>query len=213
MTSRLAEFAAEIVKNAAIAALEPTKDRFRTRSGQLGAITKVLRSLGHDELREFASPKGRDDFLWATANYLAPLGHEELIVAIGSRRGQARSAGASLRRVHRTLGQRDRVTLTPKLVDLLEQNLEREGAEVVLVHNHPPNLWKTAIRATIGWRPVASTPDRALATRLLQTRLAHLLTSSRPSSLKWYLFDDGELGEFLLPPADVLLGWLQDSAR
>lgn len=126
----------ELGKAAAVAALEPKKNTFRVRSGQVGAVTKTLRSLAHDELRSFASPKGRDDFLWATANYLAPLEHEELIVAFGTRRGRARGAGASLRRVHRSVGVRDSVSLTANLLTLLDAELARDGAEIVLVHNH-----------------------------------------------------------------------------
>lgn len=109
-------FAGELLKLAAVAALEPTKESFRTRPAQVAAITKTLRTLHHDEVRDFSSAKVRDDFLWATANYLEPLEHEELIVGFGSRRGSSRSSGASLRRVHRVVGTRSSVALTPKLV-------------------------------------------------------------------------------------------------
>jgi hypothetical protein len=200
-------FATEFGKLAVVASLEPLKDSFRTRPGQLGAITRTLRNLRHDEVRDFSSPKGRDDFLWATANYLEPLDHEELIVAFGSRRGRHRSAAACLRRVHRTVGTQGSVALTLGLLQLLDEYLAREGAEVVLVHNHPSHLLKTVMRHTIGWRPIASSQDRNLAVSFWQSRVGHFLTASRPSSFKWFLLDEGELAEFPLPTLDTLLAW------
>lgn len=202
----------ELGAGAVLASLERPKDVFSLRRGQVGAITKMLRRLEHDEVADFATPKGRDDLLWATANYLTPLRHEELIVAVGVRRGRARSAGASYRRIHRTVGTRGRVQPTPKLLRLLEAELEHDGAEVALIHNHPANPIKTVVSKTVGWRPIASTADRQLAAWFLQARLDHLLTARRPSSFKWYLVDDDRVAEFTLPPADVLLTWLS-SAR
>jgi hypothetical protein len=213
MPSSFSDFAAELIKNAAVASLEPKSAPLRTDPAKVAAITKTVRGLDHDELRAFARAKGRHDFLWAAAKYLAPLPHEELLVAFGSRRGASRNAGACLRQVHRTIGERDRVDFTPKLIALLDKTLEQDGAEVILIHNHPSALWKTFIGETIGWRPIASTQDRALATRLLETRLGHFFTSSRPSSLKWYLVDEGKIAEFLLPPAETLLGWLSSAKR
>lgn len=205
---RLGKAVLGLGKDALVAALEPRKSTFRVRPGQVGAITKLLRGLGHDEIKSFASPKGRDSFLWAAANYLAPLPHEELIVAFGDRRGSRRTAGAALRRVHRSVGERDRVSLSANLSSLLEMELQRDGAEIVLVHNHPAHPLKSAIGAVLGWRPIASTQDRRLATAFAATRLAHTIASPRPSSFKWYLVDEGEVGEFILPPLDVLLAWL-----
>jgi len=210
---RLGHALIELGKAVVVAAVEPRKSTFRVRSGQVGAVTKTLRSLAHDELRSFASPKGRDNFLWATANYLAPLDHEELIVAFGTRRGRARGAGAALRRVHRSVGVRDRVSLTPSLLTLLDAELRRDGAEIVLVHNHPPNALKSAIGNVLGWRPIASAQDRNLATAFLESRVGHLLSSERPSSLKWYLVDEGEVGEFVLPTLDVLLSWTKHAVQ
>ena len=45
----------KLAKAAAMALVEPEKRAFRTRSGQLGAVTRVLRTLEHDEVREFAT--------------------------------------------------------------------------------------------------------------------------------------------------------------
>jgi hypothetical protein len=204
----LGQFFAELGRLAVVASCEPVKDSFSTRPGQVGAITRTLRTMGHDEVRDLSSPKGRDDFLWATANYLEPLAHEELIVALGTRRGRGRNAGASLRRLYRAIGTRSAVALTPKLVGLLEEYLAREGAEVVLMHNHPSNAIKSAIRKTIGWRPIPSAQDRELAVSLVRSRIGRLLTAERPSSLKWFLLDEGELAEFPLPTLDRLLGWM-----
>lgn len=202
-------FVETLLKAAVVAALEPEKEWFTNRPAQVGAITKVLRTLRHDERKRFASPKGRDDFLWAALNYLAPLPHEELLVAIGSRRGNRRSSGAALRSVHRTVGTRASVTPTPFVRALVDAELEREGAEVILVHNHPSNVVKSALQLVVDWRPVPSDADRNLARALLGQRLEHVLTAARPSSLKWYLVDEGRLGEFFLPAADELLAWLR----
>jgi hypothetical protein len=81
---------------------------------------------------------------------------------------------------------------------------------VVLVHNHPPNVFKTVLTwAADGWTPIASTDDRRIAQHFLQSRIGHLLTSSRPSSLKWYLVDQGRLSPFFLPAPDDLARWLE----
>lgn len=186
----------------------PVKEVFRVRPRHSGAITRVLNNLAHDELRRFRSPKSRDDFLLAALRYLEPLPHEELITAVGTRRGSARNSGARLRCVHKTVGYRDRVPMTLNVATLLEAELARDGAEVLIVHNHPPRLLKSIIRHVVGWRPIPSTADRALMYWFLQSRVGHLLTSSRRSSFKWYLVDEGELGEFVLPPLDVILRWI-----
>ena len=204
-TDRFASLAIELGKAALVANLEPIKSGFRTRPPHVAAITKRLRTLGHDQVGQFATPKGRDDFLLATARYLAPLRHEELIVAIGDRTSGGRNGGARLTRVHRTVGNIDSVPLTPRLLDLIEPELQRDSAEIGLVHNHPPNLVKSFIRQAVGWRPLASAADRKLATALSCSRIGHFFRSPRPSSLKWYLVDEGELSEFFLPSFDDLL--------
>jgi hypothetical protein len=194
----------ELAKAAAVSALEPVKDRFRVPPGQSGAITRTLRGTAHDETSEFARPKARDAFLLAAWRYLKPLHHEELLVAVGTRRGQGRSAGARLVKVHRVAGSVDRVALTPKLRFLLDEYLDREGGEVVLVHNHPRNPLKSFINELVGWRPIPSAQDRDLALSFLQDRLEHCLMAHRPSSWKWYLVDEGQIAEFVLPTLDVI---------
>lgn len=72
---------------------------------------------------------------------------------------------------------------------------------------------KSAIGSVLGWRPSASAQDRNLATSFLQSRVGHLLHSERPSSLKWYLVDEGEVGEFVLPTLDVLLSWTKHAMQ
>lgn len=203
-----------LLKAATMAALEPEKKTFRVRPGHPGAITRLLRELGHDERKRFASPKGRDAFLLAATRYLTSLPHEELLVAFGSRRGGRRSSGVSLRSVHRTVGQHGSVTPTSYLLGLVDHELEREGAEILLVHNHPDNLVRSALTAVVGsWKPLASDADRQLAQTFLLRRKDHLLTAGRPSSLKWYVVENGRLGEFFLPSADTLLGWLGKAGR
>src|SRR5690349_12364123 len=110
---------AEYGKAAVIAALEPEKEWLRVRPAQVRAALRVLRKVPHDGLLEFASPTGRDDFLEAARKYLQGLDHEELLVAFGTRRGSARNAGASLRRVHRTVGTRSNVPVTDTLRALI----------------------------------------------------------------------------------------------
>jgi hypothetical protein len=202
-----------LAKALPLALLEPEKTVFRVRSGQTGAITRTLRRLRHDEFACFQKSKGRDDFLWSVTKYLAALDHEELIVGIGSRRGRTRSAGAALRYMHRTVGDRASVPITPQLEARLEKELTRDGAEVVLVHNHPPHLVKTLIGQALPWRPLASDADRLLAQRFLMSRIGHLLAAERPSSFKWFLVDEGRLSEFCLPPLDTLRAWWRSSVR
>ena len=205
----LGQAAVELAKAAAVSAFEPLKTEFRVPRGQPGVITKALRRMPHDETREFSAPKAREAFLLAAYRYLTPLDHEELVVAVGSRRGRGRSAGARLVKLHRVVGSADRVALTPKLRFLLDEYLDLEGGEVVLVHNHPRHPVKSFINEHIGWRPIPSAQDRELALSFLQTRLEHCLTVGRPSSWKWYLVDESQIAEFVLPTLDALAALMQ----
>ena len=192
----------QIAKALIPVAFESTKQEFRVRPAQVSAITRQIRRLGHDATYEFPTPKARDAFLYAALRYLDPLPHEELLVAVGARRGSARAAGAALRRMHRVVGDVASVTLTQSVIDLVASAVDTPGGEIVLVHNHPSCLEKSIIRNVIGWTPIPSDQDRRLAAALLTPRLRGMLTSARPASLKWYLVDEGEMAEFLLPAID-----------
>ena len=57
--------------------------------------------------------------------------------------------------------------------------------------------------------PIASAQDRDLALSFLQDRLEHCLTVRWPSSWKWYLVDEGQIAEFMLPTLDVIAALMQ----
>jgi hypothetical protein len=190
-----------------VAEFEPDKDSFRVRPGHVGAITKTLSRIDHDQVKSFRTPKGRDTFLWAARRHLDPIAtHEELVVGFGMRRGPARSAAARIDFVYRAVGERTRVTVTEKLIALLETQLTKDRAEVILIHNHPVHPVHAVVRELVGdWKPLPSTSDRDIAMTLLASRVGHLLTSAWPSSFKFYLLDQGHMAEFLLPSPDPIL--------
>jgi hypothetical protein len=89
----------------------------------------------------------------------------------------------------------------------------RSPAEILLIHNHTSHLVKSINGGQVDWRPMRSAADRALALRVLQPRIQHLLTVHRPSSFKWYLVDEGRVGQFLLPSFDTPLSRAEETAR
>lgn len=190
-TSSRAKVLFDVGSNLLLAQLEREKNDFRIKSKQVGAITRMLRKVAHDELRPFHTPKSRDDFLYAATDYLSSLdGHEELIVGIGTRRGPSRSAGSRLTHVYRAVGDRESVRFPPRFIEVLRAQAQRVRGDLIVMHNHPRALWKTAVGDLFGtWRPVASTADRTAATRHLVSRLPQLLRSEAPSSVRWYLVD------------------------
>jgi hypothetical protein len=132
--------------------------------------------------------------------------HEELLVGFGKRRGRARNAGARIEFVYRAVGDPSRVAVTRRLIALLETQLTRERAEVLLIHNHPRHWLKTVVRDLLDDRkPMPATSDRNVAIALLSSRIGHLLSSAGPSSFKFFLLDEGSMAEFLLPSPDGLL--------
>lgn len=190
-----------------VAGLEPDKQRFRVQPAHVAAITRTLGKLDHDQVVPFKTAKGRDTFLWAAQKHLKPITtHEELLVGFGRRRGPARNAGASIEFIYRAVGERTRVSVTKRLIGLLETQLTKDRAEVILVHNHPVHLVWAAVRELVGdWKPLPSGSDRDIAMALLSSRIGHLLTSAGPSSFKFYLLDEGHMAEFVLPSPDILL--------
>jgi hypothetical protein len=204
---RLGGKVVRLLAHRVVAGLEPDKNKFRVRRGHVGAITRTLSRIDHDEVKPFASPKNRDDFLWAACRHLDPIDtHEELLVGFGTRRAPARNAGAQIKFVYRAVGEKARVAITPRLVSLLETQLTKDRAEVVLVHNHPGHPVRSFIRNMLeDSKPLPSGSDRDIATSLLQSRVGHLLASAWPSSFKFYLLDEGRMAEFLLPSPDGLL--------
>jgi hypothetical protein len=151
-----------------VAEFEPDKNRFRVRPAHVGAITKTLATLDHDQVTPFRTPKGRDTFLRAAYKHLDPIStHEELLVGFGKRRGPSRDAGASIKFVYRAVGERRRVSITERLIGLLETQLTKDRAEVILGHYVPRHIMSVLLPFRLCGRLRASTgvrPRRALAT-------------------------------------------------
>ncbi len=203
---RAVEAAPIIAAHRALAEFEPTKSKFRVRSGNVSAITKVLRSLGHDEVRLFPTPKGRTDFLWAAYNHLVKLtDHEELFVALGRRRGDGEHAPSSLEGVWRGVGGRDSVALSPQVQGMIERQILVENGEVIIVHNHPPFDVKSLYSFLFGWKPLPSSADREVALGHNLRAFFSALQNGRGGRLRWYLVDESKLAEFYLPSLERIM--------
>ncbi len=190
-----------IVPHLLLAALEPKVVDFIVRSPRVGAVTRILRSSGHDEVRALKTPCSRHDLLWSSLRYLEHIDdHEELIVGFGRRIAQNEQAGIKIDGVWKGVGTRNHVSLTPLAIDIIKRHLTtiRRGA-IVVIHNHPRNDIKSAFAELFDWRPVPSSGDRESAIRL---NLA--AQDSGDGVLRWYLVDEGEMAEFHLPPLERL---------
>lgn len=197
------------------AELDPPEHRRKAPTpGHVGAITRVLRTLGDDQFQQFATPKSRTAALNAARSYLSFIPqHEELLVFVGRRRGERRDSGSSYYGVWRCVGDRNSVQFSPSLQRLIEQAPHIDRADILLVHNHPPHWLKNLIGAVVPWRPTASEMDRNTAlTHEVQSILAGIRRGYGTSSFRWYLVEDGEIREFNIPSIGIVLEFLKDPA-
>ena len=203
---RTVEALPTILTNGILSAFEPIKEKFVVRPGQVGAITRTIRSLEHNEIKRFASPKGRNDFLWSTTRYLEELGdHEEMLVAIGRRRGQDRTSPSMLEGVWKGIGDQHSVSFTPLITDLIGKQMGVDHGDIIVVHNHPRYDVKTLLSLFVGWRPLPSSQDREVAFRANLSAFANYLNRGQGAVFRWYLVDEGELLEFFLPSIERIL--------
>jgi hypothetical protein len=204
----------ELAAQGLVALFEPVKMSFPGHPAKSAAVTRAIRRTEPDGVTKFRTAKGREDFLWSALSYLSPIrGHEELLMAFGRSHGRDRSSPSRLEGVWRGVGDARSVRLTPRAEGIIRERLAMDRGQVILVHNHPPNLIKTIMAKTLGWRPIASETDRETALlRNLSTFLRDP-TTGFGTALRWYLVDEGEMSEFYLPSLRRTLAALGTSAR
>lgn len=195
------------------AELDPPEHRPRApKPGHVGAITRILRALGDDQFQEFATPKSRTAALNAARSYLSPiLQHEELLVFVGRRRAERRDSGSSYYGVWKCVGDRNGVQFSPSLQRLIAELPHTDRADVLFVHNHPPNWLKNLVGTAVPWRPTASETDRNTAlVHEVQATLAGIRRGFGTASFRWYLVEEGEIREFGIPGIGSALEFLKD---
>lgn len=210
LVHRAKTFAPIIAKNALLSAFEPRLEKLSIRPANVGAITRTIRDAGHDQFMELRQPKGRNDFLCAAYKHLRNLDHEELFVALGRRRGSKRNAGSQLSHIWRGVGTKTEVEFTPAICHAIDNAMKQKRGSILIIHNHPPYDLKTMLSLILGWIPLPSPRDRAVASYYNLKSFVNRLKGTGSPALRWYLVDDGELAEFFLPPAEIFERILQE---
>lgn len=186
-----------VVANRVLTQFEPEKELFYARRGHVGAVTRVVKAAGHDELKLFTSPKELDDFLWSAFRYLRELrGHEEILVALG----QTSSGRVRLDGLWRGVGTRSASSFTPLARQIIDQQVCRiHGGCAIIVHNHPPYDVRTFLRLIFGWTPLPSSQDREIALAGDMAMLRRWFATGHEGTLRWYLVEEDRMREFFLP--------------
>jgi hypothetical protein len=78
------------------------------------------------------------------------------------------------------------------------------NGEALVIHNHPDNPLKWVLASLLGWTPLPSELDRALA-----SRLRNLAEQSCAGFYRFYLVDGGMLREFRLPAWTTIISTLE----
>ena len=195
-----------------LAAFEPPPLRVIPvrNSANTAAVTAALRRAPHDTLYRFPRPKSRSAVLAAVRNYLAGINdHEQLVVTFG----RAHGAGARFEGFWIGHGGRSQVGLSPLALQTIDRQLRVDGAEILVVHNHPEHDLKTLLRLLVGWRPLPSGQDRDTAFAHNMRTWRVLAESGSWACFKWYLVDEGEIAEFYLPSIEKIVHVLRQLGR
>jgi hypothetical protein len=209
LIARAVAVAPMLLANRIVAQFEPMPAAIDYRTDHAYLVRSAISATGHDGFAAFPEPLGRNAFIVAALEHLAPIrDREELIVAFGKRRGSRDEAPSRLEGLWRGIGGRDEVSITPLLRDTVQkQSGAMDRSEIIFVHNHPEHDVKSLIRFLFGWTPLASSPDRDTALRMnLTASLRSML--GHANHFRFYLVDEGKLARFWLPSVETFMALL-----
>lgn len=153
---------------------------------------------GHDFVQAFRTPKTLDDVLWAGYRHLRELDdREELVVALGQRRGSSATAPLRFDGLWRGIGDRSTSTFTPLARSIVRrQVMDVSGGCAVVIHNHPPHDLRTLFSLFLDWTPLPSSTDRETALASDMAAWRRWFETGHDGSFKWYLVEEGRMREF-----------------
>jgi hypothetical protein len=207
LLERLLAFAPDLVLHRTLAQFESAPFALRHRPENAARVTRAIGATSADAFARFKPAVGRNDFLVAALRHLSEIQeHEELLIAMGRRRGTDAAAPSALEGMWRGRGTRGQVGLAPEARDLIDKQVGVvPNAEMIFVHNHPRHDLKSLLAFLVGWKPLPSSRDRDTALAF-NVRAALSTVSGVPSAFRFYIVDEGELSEFFLPSVETFVG-------
>lgn len=198
---------AEAAESHLIRELDPgPRPRRSVVAAKAAKLARRLRRAHHDEYFALPEPVGRDTFVEACRRVLGNLDREVAIVGMGRRLGAARRRPSRITHAWVSVGGKDSVALTDRGRALVRAQVSTvERGETLVVHNHPPAWWRIILAEIVGWEPLPSLLDREEAGRRHRDSLREFLQHYHDGFYRFYLVDQGEAEEFVLPPLETAL--------
>src|ERR1700693_5747936 len=157
--------------------------------GQLGRKLKAARENVLIEVTKVH----RGAFLWACANAVDGLSHEVMLLGFGQKSGTRNLVTA----VQKITGAEHSVSPTQEAWAAITAHLSAgDKNSVLLVHNHPEHILSTALALLLGPEPLPSLRDRNTALSVHIHRLQQRMSGRRCGNIRFYLIQNGEVGEF-----------------
>lgn len=206
--SVLKDWLSEVMTSEAITLLEPeTVSLSSVRVGQSRFISGKLIKSNDDSFILFPQCYGRNTTIAGIWMFLEKNHRREyLVTAFGKRI----VAGARFCGVHITHGARHNVNFSPACIDYFQKHIAKiNDAEILVFHNHPINFIMDLLSQIIDWRPVPSNMDRETAYRFKYRAIVNWLATGNFYNIRFFLVEDGRLGEILLPSADKIANMLR----
>jgi len=181
---------------------DPAPVQFTARDEQGVGPTRRACMATDDGISPLRRPLNRNAFLCGCLDFTEDELVEHLLVGFGTKRGST----TKVSEIAHVLGQAARVNFPPWLQSRLADWLSKDHeAEVVIFHNHPPNV----LNAAVDNSPLASSTDRrTLLGQYLQPLIA-LKGLTGGGRVRYYLGENGFVREFRTPDAVAFLAMLE----
>lgn len=202
------DWLSELMPSKAITLFEPeTVSLPSVRAGQSRFILGRLIKSNDDSFILFPQCYGRNTTIAGIWMFIEKNHRREcLVTAFGKRIG----AGARFYGVHISHGARHNVNFSPACIDYFQKHIaEISNAEILVCHNHPRNSITGLLSQIIDWSPVPSNMDRETAYRFKYRAIVNWLATGNFHNIRFFLVEDGRLGEILLPSAERVVKFIR----
>lgn len=206
-------FAGNLLANRLICELEPKVQPSILALEESKQVAERVCSARPGRLDTLRPARSREKILGACQIILSQLDdHEELIVAFG--RAPDGAADATFDSFWRVVGERSSVGFSPALRREIKEHLKSEDRVVLVIHNHPNNPIKTALKSIFGgWVPIPSSTDRELAWAANMEVLRRICSGREGARFEWYLVDEGRISRFYMPSVERTVRFLSELFR
>ena len=135
----------------------------------------------------------RNAFLWGCANHVRNLDYEVMVLGFGQTQG-TRNKITSIMKIE---GDKHSVSPTTEIISAVGSHLAKDNrSSVILVHNHPEHILRTALSVFLGTEPLPSLKDRNSGLSVLIHRLETQMKGNRFGSVRFFLIENDEAAEF-----------------